>query len=101
MAHRGYELFMPSPDAVSEMKCKVCGSICDVKRGVYGPTSWAGAMAKKGRLHDLFTCPNSKEEWHIQALNLLQEMEKSFSPSLKEIMQNDLDYIVKTGKDNA
>lgn len=95
MGFKGYDYFCPSPDVVVEMKCKVCSSICDVKRGVNGPTSWAGAMARKKHIHDRFTCPYSKEEWHKLALELALEIDKSHSPSLKKIMQDDLNEIIK------
>lgn len=98
MAHKGYELFMTEPDTVDEMTCKVCGSICDVKRGVNGPTSFGEAMGKGTHLHDRFDCPDRKEKWHEQALELFQEMEKNPSPSLKKIMGDDLKEIVKKKK---
>ncbi len=84
MVHRGYELFMPDPGTVEEMECKVCGSVCDVKRGVIGPTSFGEAMGKGSHWHDEFRCPNRDESWHQQALEVLMAIEKSPSPSLKK-----------------
>ena len=92
---KGYDYFCPAPNIIDEMKCKVCGSVCDVNRGVNGPTGFAESMAKKKHLHDYFFCPYSKETWHLNALELLKEIEKSHSSSLKKIMQNDLDEIIK------
>lgn len=100
MAHKGYELFMLDPGSVEEMECKVCGSVCDVKRGVNGPTSFGEAMGKGFHFHDRFDCPHREEGWHKQALDILQEIEKCPSPSIREIMQNYLDIIVKSGTKN-
>ena len=92
---KGYDMFFPNKDVKDGIECKVCGVMCDVKRGVYGPTSFASAMGKSGRRHDIFTCPNREEAWHQQALEVLMEMEKNPSPSLKKIMGKDLKDIVK------
>ncbi len=94
MAHKGYEIFITDPDTVDEMTCKICNSICDVKRRDYGPTSFGGAMLKHHRLHDRFDCPHREEEWHKQALELYLDIEKCHSPSLKEVMQNDLNNMI-------
>ncbi len=94
MAHKGYEIFITDPNAATEMTCKICHTNCDVIRGTYGPTSFGGAMVKHSRLHDYFKCPNCEEEWHKQALALYLDIEKCNSPSLREIMQNDLSNMI-------
>ena len=60
---KGYDFFISSPDSIAEMTCRVCGEVCEVERSVSGPTSWAGAMAKKNTIHDEFSCPNGDDQW--------------------------------------
>jgi len=98
MGFKGYDFFTTKPDTIEEMVCKVCGEVCDVKRGVRGPTSYASAMAKNNPLHDSFSCPNSNEDWHKQALEILRAIEKQPSPSNRKIMENDLVRIIKKKK---
>lgn len=98
MGFKGYDFFTTLPDTVDEMVCKVCGEICDVKRGVSGPMSWAGAMAKKNTVHDSFSCEYTDEDWHKQALAILKEIEKQPSPSVRKLMDNDLVRIIKKKK---
>jgi hypothetical protein len=95
----GCDTFMPSPGTYGTMECGVCGETCDVKRDINGPTSWAGAMSGTPRDHDLFTCPNREKSWHIHALNLFKEMNSSFSPSLRRIMQQDFNEIIQEYKE--
>lgn len=93
--YKGYNSFTTSPDSVDEMICKVCGSVCDVERGVIGPTSWAGAMAKCKTPHDSFSCPYNDEEWHSEILGIVMELDNTCSPSLRKIIQKDIDKMVR------
>ncbi len=94
---KGFDTFFPLPDVVDEMECLVCGANCDVTRSVDGPTGFGEAMAQKKHLHDEFRCPNIKKDWHKQAVNLIEELDRCHSSSLIKIMQNDLEEIVKEG----
>ncbi len=98
MGLKGYDFFTTLPDSREEIKCKVCGCPCDVRRKINGPMSFAGAMAKKNTLHDEFCCPHAEVEWHEQALGIAREIEKTSSPSLKKIMGKDLKDVVKKKK---
>jgi hypothetical protein len=92
---KGYDVFFTDPDSVDEMKCRVCGTFCDVKRGENGSTGWAQAMANGKTLHDYFYCPYKEEKWHEQAFRLVQDIEKCYSPSLKKIMEEDLKKMIE------
>lgn len=92
---KGYDFFTARPGCVDKMICKVCGEICEVERSVFGPTSWASAMAKKNTTHDEFCCYDVNEEWHKYALELVQDIEKCHSPTLKKIMNDDLNKIIQ------
>lgn len=95
MSEKGYDSFVTEPGKQEEMHCKVCGSLCDVERGVLGPTSFMEAMGRRGKMHDMFQCPYSEQPWHKQALRLVKEIEKSPSPRLIELMRQDLEDILK------
>lgn len=95
---KGYDMFFTDKDVKDGMECNVCGRLCDVSRNVNSPTSWGESMAKKSHWHDEFRCPNRDEPWHKQALDLLMELEKTNSPSLKKIMAEDLSTIIKKKK---
>ncbi len=101
ISHKGYELFFTDQDTVDEMRCKVCETVCDVKVGINGPSGFGEAMGRGSHLHDRFDCPHCDEEWHEQALELMQDIEKSPSPTLQNIMKDDLDDIVKKGLKNG
>jgi hypothetical protein len=93
--HRGDHAF-PDPGKYQSLKCGICGTEMDVRRNVHGPTSFAAAMAKKGRDHDAFYCPHIKADWHVQAKKLLDEIRATPSDSLAKIMHAELCHIVQT-----
>lgn len=92
--HKGYDFFVSIPDFFDELSCKVCGEICDVTREVKGPMSYAGAIGGSKTKHDEFKCPNSGKEWHLQALLIVQDMRDCNSPSIRKIMQEDVNKIL-------
>ena len=91
---KGYDSFTPSPGEYESWKCRVCGSRAAVRRNVYGPTGYAEAMAKKGHLHDSFSCPNSDKDWHKQSMNLTREKESTSSPRIAALISKDLQEIL-------
>jgi hypothetical protein len=91
---KGYDCFISAPNGTVEMICKVCEEICDVERNVYDFVSWSGAMAHIKERHDLFSCPHGDEGWHKYALELMQDIEKCHSQTIKIIMQKDLNEIL-------
>ncbi len=90
MCKTGYDCFFTIIGRETEIKCKVCGTICIVSRDVFGPTSWASAMGKKNSKHDRFQCPHIDKEWHKKALHLIEEIEKCPSKRVANIMRIDL-----------
>lgn len=91
--------YAPDPQTVDEVKCGICGSICDVERNCCGPTTWTMAMEKSERHYDRFSCPLMTSKYdnglHQQIEELKKEIKKTHSPSLKEIMEKDLDEFIK------
>ena len=90
----GVEIFFLEPGTQEEMFCKVCSSKCDVRRNVYGPTSFAMAMGKKKKLHDVFTCPNAGKERHGSAGKLTQEIEATASETVANLKRKDLEKLL-------
>ena len=92
---KGYDYFTPNAGEVESMICKVCGSVCDVKRDVVGARSFGGSMAGIKVKHDSFSCPHGKKKWHEQAMKLFRNIEGIPSPTLKKIMIDDLKKMIK------
>lgn len=75
--------------------CKACGSLCNVERNLPGGTIMSYALRTGATKHDRFICRYVKEEWHIQASRLFRDICDCNSPTLKQIMQKDLNEIIK------
>ena len=95
MLEKGYTYFIRDPGAEDEIVCRVCGSLCDVRRDVYGPTSWSTAMARTFKRHDAFICPHADEDWHDKALRLVHAIEETPSKRVAELMKLDLRDILE------
>jgi hypothetical protein len=94
----GYDVFYTEPDTVDEMYCKVCATLCDVKRSVFGPTGFAESMAKRGYWHDRLICPHSGKSWHIKALQLAIEIDQTHSKRLAALIRLDReDFLRENG----
>jgi len=87
---KGYDSFFEKPGQVEEKFCQVCGAQCLVKRNEVGPTSYMQAMARAQTVHDYFYCPNMKQEWHDQAMDLVEEIENTHSKRVAELVWLDL-----------
>lgn len=97
--HRGYDFFIKKPNVREQIECKVCGTKCEVSKGVKGYVSMATSMAGKKVKHDQFSCPNHKEKWHIKAYKLVKEIEETESKRIKELVQKDLADILEENLD--
>lgn len=99
--HAGWDFFVADPGTREEMRCRVCGAVMAVHRGVVGPTGWGHAMAiaagvSKDKLHDEFACEFSCEAWHRQALALKQEAEKTPSGEVARLLLAEADRLVRS-----
>lgn len=83
-------------DAVKELSCSICGNKMDVERGLYGPTSYASAMAHIERWYDKFTCPNLEKDWHQQALEILKLIEDTPSKTIADLLNPELRKILRS-----
>jgi hypothetical protein len=87
--------YMCNPGTFESTQCAVCGSECLVRRSVNGPTSFAMAVGKLTRLHDVFTCPHLHADWHEHAAQLHRAIQNTPSPRIAALMQLDLDDVLK------
>lgn len=94
MGHLGYDFFTPDPGTKKSMKCRICDSVMDVRRKVYGPTGFAEAMAGGGHNHDEFRCPHTEEDWHKKALRIVKESNKTSSDKLAKMLRDEAQEIV-------
>ena len=93
----GWDYFTPDFGEVEKMCCKVCGQEMSCKRGVNGSTSFIEAMGGFKRLHDVFKCKYSQENWHQRVLRMRIEAEKTGSNKLKEMLEGEIVETIKEG----
>ena len=97
--HAGYDSFTPGPgEWPDHVNCKVCNDVMVVERNCEGPTSYVMAIARSTRKHDFYYCNNSKQDWHQQAIKLLEEIKNTSSPRLAEAITLDLNDVLKSRK---
>jgi len=87
--------YEPDAGKVEDAFCGICGDKMDVSRNNGPSGGFAGAMAGHNRKYDVFSCPNRRLAWHLQAKLLKREIEKTPSNTLAEVMQEELDGILK------
>jgi len=95
MATQGYGLFVTEPNAYKSLECNICGTECLVERNLPAKSGFIAAMGRMDKPRDEFSCPNLDEEWHKQAVNLVLEIEKTPSKRLAQLMQQDLEDLLK------
>jgi hypothetical protein len=93
--HLHYEIFYTTPDTVETKACRVCGTSCDVKRGVYTASNFKEATNKMADLYDVFTCPHAGKDWHEQALKLAQAIDAMPSKRVAALIKQDLQDLLK------
>lgn len=86
------------PGEFAEKRCKICNNICKVTRNLNGPTYFV--MAASRRMYDSFRCTYVDNESHKLAFCLYFEVRKTSSVSLKKIIQDDLDNVLKKLKED-
>ena len=94
----GYDLFKPKPGAKKSYICRVCNAKMDVKRNYYAPKTMFDAMANKSFRFDYFTCHFSGQPWHNLLIRLKDEVKKTSSISLAELVEKDIDTIMSYQK---
>jgi hypothetical protein len=94
--HRGLDFVSFPPNTVPSMTCKVCGHKMNVERQSKGPSSFAAALSLTINNHDIFWCANHEMTWHTQARDLMLEMQRTSSNSIRKILKEEVDDIVRT-----
>lgn len=77
--------FNEAPDVLD---CGLCGSQCDVERGVWIKRTFY--IGPNTGVKDVFTCPHRDRAWHKKVESLLREMEPLVSPRLRELIKLDI-----------
>ena len=79
-------------DDVFEKFCKVCNSLCDIEKEYRKVIPGLKNIAL-----DRFTCPHNDKDWHWKTLAMMQELEDTSSPSLRKIIQQDINSAIYDG----
>ena len=94
MLHKGYTYFVTDPASNEVKHCRICGTRCEVEVYSHGATSFASAVKREYGYHDKHTCPHAEEAWHVEALDLFQELEGTKSKRVRALIRADLDELV-------
>lgn len=84
----------------SNYACPVCRSKCVLERNKKRPEirCYASALAWRDcpDIYDEFTCPNADKKWHEQIEQLQREKTNTVSPSIKKLLDDDIDFILSS-----
>ena len=100
VAHKGVDVFYTELGVSETMECRVCGSLCNVKRNATGPTGHLAAMTGNHTRHDSFRCPNIGKDWHDKAVKLVMAINDTPSKSIAAIMNKDLEDVLQQHQSN-
>jgi transposase-like protein len=96
IAEVGWDVLFTDPGSVGQMSCPVCSAPMTVERNQNVSASSSEAMTGKKRRRDLWRCSYFGSDWHNQLKQLRQEMDNTASPTLRGILQNDIDQILRS-----
>ena len=96
IAEKGWDVIFTDPGAEQQINCPVYSAPMSVERDQNVPASWAEAVSGKKHRYDVWRCSSYACDWHIQVKHLRQEMDNTISPTLRGILQNDIDQILRT-----
>lgn len=96
MLVRGWNYFLTGLNEFQELKCKVCNEAMNVERNIEGANGWASAMAGRTKDHDEFSCPNSDEKWHEQALEIKELINRTPSAFFSTMLEEEVNLILRT-----
>ena len=96
--------FTPDAGEHESMDCDLCGDKMNVARGLTGPRTRMGALAKQHADileaeptfpdYDHFTCAHREEQCHKAAEHLKTRVAKEVSPSVRQLLATDLAQIL-------
>ena len=95
MSLKGLDYFLTSPGEKKVVRCRVCGTECNVRRNVNEPTGWMAGIAGRRKRHDRFDCPHAGQPWHERALKLRQAIDDCPSESVRKLMLDDLGFMLQ------
>jgi hypothetical protein len=93
---RGFDFLTFVPNTVPEINCKICACKMNVDRHSKGHSNFAAALAENISNHDVFWCANYKANWHVQCRELMLEMTRTASSSIRKMLKEEMEGIIKT-----
>lgn len=93
---RGLDYLSFPPNTVPEINCKVCGYKMNVDRYSKGAGSFAASLAETITNQDIFWCSNHNANWHIQCRELMVEMTRTASGTIRKMLKEEVEVILKT-----
>lgn len=78
--------------------CGVCGDKTEAEFDVYGPRSWIQSIRGSKYYYDYYFCPNIKEKWHKQVVDLRKEKKNTASSVIKDILEEEINTILEYRK---
>lgn len=91
----GYERFYVTAQTVDAMRCRVCGTNCQVRREVHGPHDFVMTASRVHDVWDVFTCPHSGKVWHDKAVELAVAIDETPSKRVAALMREDLEDLLR------
>ena len=87
------------------LKCPFCGEVCEVERNKIKPkiTGIVSAMHWNSvpNPYDEFQCPNNNTRWHKTIMEYYEELDRTKSPSLRELILKDISDLKFRRKTNC
>ena len=91
----GYERFYVTPGTVEEMRCRACGTKCNVRRDVSGVDDFVWTVNREGDLWDVFSCPHARKAWHDTAVELAVAIDEIPSKRVAALIRLDLEDLLR------
>jgi len=92
----GINRFLVEPGKADLVLCQSCGAVCHVERGVSFDRSQY-IRAPQGTF-DVFKCPKVNQPWHQEADHYAEEIRKTRSKRLRQLIFLDLtEYLAEQG----
>lgn len=87
MPSYGLDYQLIKANSVKVLKCRVCGKVMQVRRGVYSGDSIMATLLGKSGIFDEFCCKNSGEEWHETILESIKYEESQLIENIRNRRQ--------------
>lgn len=83
-------VYTPVQTKIKKVYCGFCNTLMQVEQK-HKVSQYRGYQE-----YDLYTCPYIKEQWHVQAGELLTQIKSSASRTIRTMLQTELHQILTT-----